>query len=276
MPLSPELPARVGRSVGERGCAAETAPGTAACARRRSSPPAYPRQFRRNRGTVASSAADGSLRRPLACTLRRLRFSRNAAPRRRSRLAFCTPSDDGSWRKPTPLRGSRKAHWWAAPGVDARLRPLRPCGKERRTRGRTRRDDFRQPPRRCRSSVVEHPLGKGEVVSSILTGSTTTWMNWQFHRARCIGTCTRDNWWLAGFQIRAVLLARSSPPAQFSTSKWPARNETMLAMRGQVLTLGPYQIAELGEICAARLRHQVRLMPAKEVKAYVLRQAQQE
>jgi hypothetical protein len=26
--------------------------------------------------------------------------------------------------------------------------------------------------RRCRSSVVEHPLGKGEVVSSILTGST--------------------------------------------------------------------------------------------------------
>jgi hypothetical protein len=26
----------------------------------------------------------------------------------------------------------------------------------------------------CRSSVVEHPLGKGEVVSSILTGSTTS------------------------------------------------------------------------------------------------------
>ena len=29
-----------------------------------------------------------------------------------------------------------------------------------------------QPARRCRSSVVEHSLGKGEVVSSILTGST--------------------------------------------------------------------------------------------------------
>ena len=29
-----------------------------------------------------------------------------------------------------------------------------------------------QATRRCRSSVVEHPLGKGEVVSSILTGST--------------------------------------------------------------------------------------------------------
>src|SRR5262249_25703590 len=33
----------------------------------------------------------------------------------------------------------------------------------------------RQPRRvrRCRSSVVEHSLGKGEVVSSILTGSTS-------------------------------------------------------------------------------------------------------
>src|SRR5262249_24019955 len=31
---------------------------------------------------------------------------------------------------------------------------------------------FSHPARRCRSSVVEHPLGKGEVVSSILTGST--------------------------------------------------------------------------------------------------------
>ena len=34
------------------------------------------------------------------------------------------------------------------------------------------RSDF-SAARRCRSSVVEHPLGKGEVVSSILTGSTT-------------------------------------------------------------------------------------------------------
>ena len=31
---------------------------------------------------------------------------------------------------------------------------------------------FSHPAWRCRSSVVEHPLGKGEVVSSILTGST--------------------------------------------------------------------------------------------------------
>src|SRR6185295_17501617 len=31
---------------------------------------------------------------------------------------------------------------------------------------------YSHPARRCRSSVVEHSLGKGEVVSSILTGST--------------------------------------------------------------------------------------------------------
>src|SRR5215475_15496217 len=41
------------------------------------------------------------------------------------------------------------------------------------TRGRFPIGRFSHPARRCRSSVVEHPLGKGEVVSSILTGSTT-------------------------------------------------------------------------------------------------------
>src|SRR5262249_32881440 len=54
----------------------------------------------------------------------------------------------------------------------SRLRPMRPCGKDRRTRGRFLIGRFSHPARRCRSSVVEHPLGKGEVVSSILTGST--------------------------------------------------------------------------------------------------------
>src|SRR5580692_3690153 len=48
----------------------------------------------------------------------------------------------------------------------ARLRGLTPYGNDRGV--------FRQyiSGGRCRSSVVEHPLGKGEVVSSILTGST--------------------------------------------------------------------------------------------------------
>ena len=39
---------------------------------------------------------------------------------------------------------------------------------------------FLHPARRCRSSVVEHSLGKGEVVSSILTGST------RYSRDECI------------------------------------------------------------------------------------------
>src|SRR5439155_9969441 len=51
----------------------------------------------------------------------------------------------------------------------ARLRHFWPCGKDRRARFNRY---FRNRTRRCRSSVVEHPLGKGEVVSSILTGST--------------------------------------------------------------------------------------------------------
>src|SRR5262249_7382483 len=66
---------------------------------------------------------------------------------------------DGSLGRDRPLNGSR-------------LRPMWPCGKDRRTRGRFPIGRFSHPPRRCRSSVVEHPLGKGEVVSSILTGST--------------------------------------------------------------------------------------------------------
>jgi hypothetical protein len=53
-----------------------------------------------------------------------------------------------------------------------RLRLLRPCGKDRRVPARERRPLPARGPARCRSSVVEHPLGKGEVVSSILTGST--------------------------------------------------------------------------------------------------------
>ena len=51
------------------------------------------------------------------------------------------------------------------------LRRCGPYGKDRGIRGRIPCDIA--PARRCRSSVVEHSLGKGEVVSSILTGSTT-------------------------------------------------------------------------------------------------------
>ena len=60
-----------------------------------------------------------------------------------------------------------------APFAGACLRHFRPYGKDRRARGRVPFLLFSPPARRCRSSVVEHPLGKGEVVSSILTGSTS-------------------------------------------------------------------------------------------------------
>ena len=67
----------------------------------------------------------------------------------------------------------RKALWRTDRPLDgARLRHFRPYGKDRRARGRVPFLLFSPPAGRCRSSVVEHPLGKGEVVSSILTGST--------------------------------------------------------------------------------------------------------
>src|SRR5215467_819305 len=52
------------------------------------------------------------------------------------------------------------------------LHPCSPCG---RFRPLPRRRTYRQWRCRpcCRSSVVEHSLGKGEVDSSILSGSTT-------------------------------------------------------------------------------------------------------
>ena len=62
------------------------------------------------------------------------------------------------------------------PSNGARLRHFRPCGKDRRARFHPL---FSQSARRCRSSVVEHPLGKGEVVSSILTGSTRNAEVWE-------------------------------------------------------------------------------------------------
>src|SRR3989442_8621749 len=69
---------------------------------------------------------------------------------------------------------------------------MRPCGKDRRTRGRC---PFSHPARRCRSSVVEHPLGKGEVVSSILTGSTrkslVPSMFWQLPSKRLVAESCR-------------------------------------------------------------------------------------
>ena len=71
------------------------------------------------------------------------------------------------------IKGRREAMeaLLARPGCGARcLRRFGPCGKDRRFAAAFLA--ISQPARRCRSSVVEHSLGKGEVVSSILTGST--------------------------------------------------------------------------------------------------------
>src|SRR5438128_1787318 len=67
------------------------------------------------------------------------------------------------------LRGSPQVRLAPQDDGRTRLRRLPPCGKDRAVSGLI----ARLPPAQCcRSSVVEHPLGKGEVVSSILTGST--------------------------------------------------------------------------------------------------------
>ena len=71
------------------------------------------------------------------------------------------------------VAAGRKAHgrlMRRLAGTHRRLRRCGPYGKDRRIPGRI--PSVSHPARRCRSSVVEHSLGKGEVVSSILTGST--------------------------------------------------------------------------------------------------------
>ena len=64
------------------------------------------------------------------------------------------------------------------PRSRACLRARGPCGKNRTAR-RCRLGRFCLPRACCRSSVVEHSLGKGEVDSSILSGST---IKIQWHR----------------------------------------------------------------------------------------------
>ena len=53
-----------------------------------------------------------------------------------------------------------------------RLRRRRPCGKDQPADARPFRPRFHMSGACCRSSVVEHSIGNGEVDSSILSGST--------------------------------------------------------------------------------------------------------
>ena len=113
----------------------------------------------------------GAVVRPFAWALRRLRFSRNAAPRRRCRLALSVFLGRSSMAGKIRAGAGRRKGLRATVAEDGPcLRRFGPYGKDRRIRGRI---SSIHPARRCRSSVVEHSLGKGEVVSSILTGSTT-------------------------------------------------------------------------------------------------------
>src|SRR6478736_9243320 len=62
--------------------------------------------------------------------------------------------------------------FWSLPDPPACLRQRGPCGKNRPLGGSLlgRFPEYRA---RCRSSVVEHSIGNGEVDSSILSGSTS-------------------------------------------------------------------------------------------------------
>jgi hypothetical protein len=100
--------------------------------------------------------------RPFDWTLRRLRFSRSAAPSRSARVQSPFRPPDGGLDSPfCPLAMALLIGANAPAGKlrDARLDIASPIGYSLH--------------QRCRSSVVEHSLGKGEVDSSILSGSTT-------------------------------------------------------------------------------------------------------
>ena len=98
------------------------------------------------------------MERALACTLRRLRFSRRAALNRRSRFILALFSA-ASFTMTVPRCSTR--------GVNAHVASALACFCPVWQASPAFRFNTR-----CRSSVVEHPLGKGEVHSSILCGST--------------------------------------------------------------------------------------------------------
>ena len=153
-------------------------------------------------------SAPGAVVRPFAWALRRLRFSRNAAPRRRCWLAFSVLFGRSSMAARIRAGATRRkadSRADATVGGDGPcLRRFGPYGKDRRIRGRI--PSISHSARRCRSSVVEHSLGKGEVVSSILTGSTRK-----------------------AHEIRAF----SIPHFQFATFRYATKREHDVSTRGK-------------------------------------------
>ena len=118
--------------------------------------------------------------RPRSCALRLRRFSRSAAARRRLRPAgFSVLLSSFHW---TSWRHYR------CPG--SRCNPshcLAPAEALWQFPPRSRRFISVCARSRCRSSVVEHPLGKGEVHSSILSGSTKKTQQLRVLKARRLG-----------------------------------------------------------------------------------------
>jgi hypothetical protein len=89
----------------------------------------------------------------------------------------CSPSHrpEGNRRgpQPPPNAAGSSGPTLIMAGFDgaARLRRRRPCGKDRPPCGAFLADSLKSRAC-CRSSVVEHSIGNGEVDSSILSGST--------------------------------------------------------------------------------------------------------
>ncbi len=133
-----------------------------------------------------------------------------------------------------------------------------------------------QSPACCRSSVVEHSLGKGEVESSILSGSTSfSFINRAFlacRHGRRHGTETAQNdpqrrvvWAKCGSIRRrrspAVLRANARPPKLlalffFSTSGWrrhrstgPRASTDLGLERRQIRSHGLHYVAEKQDRC---------------------------
>jgi hypothetical protein len=92
---------------------------------------------------------------------------------------------------------------------------------------------------RCRSSVVEHSLGKGEVVSSILTGSTRISNKSKHLDARSPHSPTPQQ---DGFSARGTLLPGCVTDGRRS---WTRRNASPLGRNVSILGVGNLSVREI-------------------------------
>ena len=88
--------------------------------------------------------------------------------------------------------------------------------------------------RRCRSSVVEHPLGKGEVESSILSGSTRNTKKISM-LLRCFSgtTSCRANLYPPLYPTKMEVLTSVEASSRSASGWWGARLTMRAAMAGE-------------------------------------------